>query len=603
MGSPRLHTVFCAECTAGFDYKAIGAYYSHNQSGIAGGITRLLACDADQLLNYKGIGLGPTYVHKNHGRIKYTHSLTGMGLPAGARHSDTSPTYNKPASIMHWALHSEEVKHIDFVLYLDADMVLRTPIDLVELGARRGVVVSEHVAYLDNGIRHGLPRQFIAPEAVTMAGAEMSHPNYDVLSEDEDGQNYEKQHAAGGWYHLFHIEDIKRIAPRWLHWCKEMRLNPQKYWSIKDPATGALSIPRDIKTGDVYAAHGEAPWIAEMYGYVFAAAEAGVRHVLTRGLVVYPGDGGGEGASIIHYGLPCSVGNVHLDKKDWNSFDVFACSGKTLGMPPMRPEPGEMMCAETIAILNDAMCEYYEKPVSEGGCGFRQSGRFIAECPNLGKLCASEDGLQGGGRICSCSGRVRYGYGERWSERREVETQIECSNREFGDVFPNQNKLCICEPAPPRKGELPPRLAPKGQSGVNHNNHIGAGDTAMLAGAEPARSEQGMEGARLARDRAQRAAEEVHAPRPVHLQLDLVEAFMMALLCGVLLLVTTFIFALCMFALLPPETIARLRKLAGGQSAHCSAWIRRGARKHTAHARGSDTERHSSVWGQHDHMA
>ena len=33
---------------------------------------------------------------------------------------------------------------------------------------------------------------------------------------------------------------------------------------------------------------GQAPWISEMYGYVFAAAEAKLKHILTEGIVVYP---------------------------------------------------------------------------------------------------------------------------------------------------------------------------------------------------------------------------------------------------------------------------------------------------------------------------
>ena len=33
---------------------------------------------------------------------------------------------------------------------------------------------------------------------------------------------------------------------------------------------------------------GAAPWISEMYGYVFSAAEAKLRHILTEGVVVYP---------------------------------------------------------------------------------------------------------------------------------------------------------------------------------------------------------------------------------------------------------------------------------------------------------------------------
>ena len=42
--TPKLHTLFCAECSRNFDYKSIGVYYSHRVSGMPGNITRLLAC-------------------------------------------------------------------------------------------------------------------------------------------------------------------------------------------------------------------------------------------------------------------------------------------------------------------------------------------------------------------------------------------------------------------------------------------------------------------------------------------------------------------------------------------------------------------------------
>ena len=105
--APRVHTIFCAECTnnvrtlstpcptdsngayelpvclhhafttpgplarssAQFDYKSIGVFYSHNVSGMPGGVTRLLACDEEQLRGYKGLHIGPTLVHKNYARV------------------------------------------------------------------------------------------------------------------------------------------------------------------------------------------------------------------------------------------------------------------------------------------------------------------------------------------------------------------------------------------------------------------------------------------------------------------------------------------------------------------------------------------------------
>ena len=55
-----LHTVFTSEChNPQFDWFATGVYRSHRESGIRGRITRLLACGADDLAQYRGLGLGP----------------------------------------------------------------------------------------------------------------------------------------------------------------------------------------------------------------------------------------------------------------------------------------------------------------------------------------------------------------------------------------------------------------------------------------------------------------------------------------------------------------------------------------------------------------
>jgi hypothetical protein len=47
-----------------------------------------------------------------------------------------------------------------------------------------------------------------------------------------------------GWYHIFHRDDLKRIAPLWLEFCGKVRTQPEKYWSING------SIPENIPTGD-----------------------------------------------------------------------------------------------------------------------------------------------------------------------------------------------------------------------------------------------------------------------------------------------------------------------------------------------------------------
>ena len=349
--SGDLHTVFCAECTSNFDWKSVGVFYTHRLIGMPGKITRLLACTEQQRKAYpkRGLEMGPTFIHPNY-----------VNNP---RNGESSGSYNKPAAVMHWV--SEAQIDETYILFIDADMLLRAPIDPVALGASRGMVVSEHVGYLDQGIRNHLVENFV-PEP-SMAGLA----------------------RAAGWYHIFHIDDLRTIAPRWLHYTEVMRTNPQRYWDMNNSkgtwnpaARRAVGNGNHIPTGDAYVEFGEAreqrralthvqpssawhpllharptlplpivlartqaPWISEMYGYIFAAAEAGVDTKLLHGVVQYtdftkaamPPDG----PSIIHYGLHCHVGSYHFTK--------YHCERDTVGArdsalsPPSRasyPPPG-----------------------------------------------------------------------------------------------------------------------------------------------------------------------------------------------------------------------------------------------------------------------
>ena len=196
--SARLH-----HCTYGVRVAASGVSHvvtanrattGHRTSGMPGKITRLLACSAEQRRRYpeRGMQMGPTFVHENFVDNPHTHG-------------EKSGSYNKPAAVMFWTQQAKIQE--TFVLYIDADMLLRAPLDPVAMGARRGMVVSEHVGYLEQGIRNKLVRNFVPAEAVPLA-------------------------RAAGWYHIFHVEDLRTIAPRWLHYTEQMRTHPERYWAI-----------------------------------------------------------------------------------------------------------------------------------------------------------------------------------------------------------------------------------------------------------------------------------------------------------------------------------------------------------------------------------
>jgi len=297
-----------------------------------GKITRLLACTEEQRKVYpqSGLDMGPTFVHPNYVNNPHNHESSG--------------SYNKPASVMHWVREAQ----IDemYILFIDADMLLRAPIDPVALGVRKGLVVSEHVAYLDQGISRHLPENF--------------------LPDPDAAFHFAK---AAGWYHIFHLDDLKAIAPRWLHYTERMRSNPQLYWDMNGSKAGwhplalrAIGKENYIKTGDDYVHFGEAPWISEMYGYVMAASEQRIDTKLLHGLVEYtdwhtaampP-----QGPSIIHYGLHCHVNGYHFTKYDYTNFNIGSCPNLFFRLPEV-PSSHQALCAETINTLNDALCDFY----------------------------------------------------------------------------------------------------------------------------------------------------------------------------------------------------------------------------------------------------
>lgn len=57
------------------------------------------------------------------------------------------PAINKPAGVVHWLKHSKDAKNVDWVLILDADMIIRGPILPWELGAEKGKPVAAYYGY------------------------------------------------------------------------------------------------------------------------------------------------------------------------------------------------------------------------------------------------------------------------------------------------------------------------------------------------------------------------------------------------------------------------------------------------------------------------
>ena len=47
---------------------------------------------------------------------------------------------------------------------------------------------------------------------------------------------------------------------------------------------------------------------------------------------------------------------------------------------------------------------------------------------------------------CTCNGNVIYGVDTTWSEPKEANGKIMCTNDVFGDPAPGLNKRCLCTP-------------------------------------------------------------------------------------------------------------------------------------------------------------
>lgn len=280
----RIQTLFSVECQNYFDWQTVGLMQSFKKARQPGPITRLLSCTDEEKKNYRGMNLAPT-----------------LEVPSMSRHPRTGdwyPAINKPAGVVHWLKHSKDAENVDWVVILDADMIIRGPIIPWELGAEKGRPVSALYGYLigcDN----------------ILAQLHTKHP--------------ELCDKVGGLIAM-HIDDLRALAPLWLSKTEEVR---------EDRAHWGTNI-----TGDIYGTG----WISEMYGYSFGAAEVGLRHKINDNLMIYPGYTPRRGIEpiLLHYGLPFSVGNWSFSKLAHHEDDIVYDCGRLFPEPPYPKEVRSM---------------------------------------------------------------------------------------------------------------------------------------------------------------------------------------------------------------------------------------------------------------------
>ncbi|XP_042498146.1 peptidyl serine alpha-galactosyltransferase isoform X2 [Macadamia integrifolia] len=307
---PKIHTIFSTECSPYFDWQTVGLMHSFHLSGQPGNITRLLSCTEEDLKRYTGHDLAPTHYVPSMNR----HPLTG----------DWYPAINKPAAVLHWLNHAKI--DAEFIVILDADMIMRGPITPWEFKAALGRPVSTPYDYLigcDNELAKLHTRN---PDACDKVGGVI----------------------------IMHIDDLRRFALLWLHKTEEVRADKAHYG-------------KNI-TGDIY----EAGWISEMYGYSFGAAELNLRHLISSEILIYPGYVPERGVKyrVFHYGLEFSVGNWSFDKANWRNVDVV---NKCWAKFPDPPDPAlfdstdenilqrDLLSIECARTLNEALRLHHQR--------------------------------------------------------------------------------------------------------------------------------------------------------------------------------------------------------------------------------------------------
>ncbi|KAI4375362.1 hypothetical protein MLD38_013242 [Melastoma candidum] len=330
----RLHTLFSVECQNYFDWQTVGLIHSFKKAGQPGPITRLLSCSDEEVKGYGGMDLAPTMV-----------------VPSMSRHPKTGdwyPAINKPAGLVHWLKHSKDAENTDWVVILDADMIMRGPIVPWELGAEKGQPVAAYYGYLigcDN----------------LLAKLHTVHP--------------ELCDKVGGLLAM-HIDDLRKLAPLWLSKTEEVR-EDRAHWGTN-------------LTGDIYGKG----WISEMYGYAFGAAEVGLRHKINDNLMLYPGYTPREGYEpiLLHYGLPIKVGNWSFSKLEHHEDAIVYECGRLFPEPPYPKEVLEMeadphrrralmLSIECINTLNEGLMKQHtvdgcEKPKFSKYLSFLKSRTF-----------------------------------------------------------------------------------------------------------------------------------------------------------------------------------------------------------------------------------
>ncbi|KAK9809464.1 hypothetical protein WJX73_010859 [Symbiochloris irregularis] len=299
-----------------------------------------MSCTPEQLAKFKDLEGVPTHI-----------------APSWTVHPITKDVYsgiNKPVAVLDWL---EKVKpKEEYILIIDADMIMRKPMLPEDLGAGPGWAVSAYFGYMA-GVNNQLALKHV-PQVL---------PRNDTFA----GPKGRRGDQVGG-FTLMATADLMRVAPLWVNFSTAVREDPDA-WNL---------------TGDAFTHHpGEKPWISEMYGYSFGCSAADVWHHTDASSMLYPGYVPRDVTDlprVLHYGLRWDIEGDspwEFDKHWYQGFDVLACPPYPAMQPKERPMQGlfqhpphpstlkthsmnyvrDLLSIEVIATVNEAICEYHQR--------------------------------------------------------------------------------------------------------------------------------------------------------------------------------------------------------------------------------------------------
>jgi len=295
-----LHTVFSVQPSRYFEWQSRFLAYHFNKSAQAGPLTRLLSgARADHLVTELRTWVAPPYRH-----LQY----------------DPYVPYNKPAAIAHWLRYSGA--RPEYVVVVDPDCIFLRPLVspapggngvLVHLGSGRDVLVTKGNPFAQKGYMDwvpGGPFESLTKHFCPGCG------RADALAVPL----------------VIHREDLEAIAPLWLSTTERIRAEKASWAPEWSKPSFALS------------------WTAEMYGYIFAAAQLGIKHSVSDRAQEIVGFNKRVKAPVLHYSLKLQMGKGPDGREvQWHKY--FENAGTVI---PEAPAGQTEVVATLLAALRDA---------------------------------------------------------------------------------------------------------------------------------------------------------------------------------------------------------------------------------------------------------